>query len=155
LRQHYLSEGLLYPLYFPKQMHHLAILTKKPNFLDLILKRKKTIESRWYQTKRTPYNNIKKGDTIFLKNSGEPVTAKSDVSKVLQFDLKQTKVKDILNKYGKHICINSDKGLKEKNYCILIFLKNPKKVKPFKINKAGYGNMSAWITVENINKLKS
>jgi len=136
-------------------MHHLAILTKKPNFLDLILKRKKTIESRWYKTKRTPYNNIKKGDIIFLKNSGEPVTAKSDVSKVLQFDLKQTKVKDILNKYRKHICINSDKGLKEKNYCILIFLKNPKKVKPFKINKAGYGNMSAWITVENINKLKS
>lgn len=133
-------------------MHHLAILSKKPNFLDLILKRKKTIESRWYQTKRTPWNKIKPNDILFFKESGEPVTAKASVSKVLQFNLKQTKPKDIINKYGKQIGINYSKQL-EKNYAILIFLKNPKKIKPFKINKEGYGNMSAWITVKNIQEL--
>ncbi len=134
-------------------MHHLAILSKKPNFLDLILKKKKIIESRWYQTKRTPYNQIKKGDIIFLKNSGEPVTAKVDVSKVLQYDnLNKTKIKHILKLYGKQICIKYSKKL-EKNYCILIFLKNPSKIKPFKINKKGFGILSAWITVKNIKKI--
>ena len=134
-------------------MHHLAILSKKPNFLDLILKRKKTIESRWYQTKRTPYNKIKKGDIIFLKESGQPVTARAEVNKVLYFDLRHTRVKDIIDKYGKQICINSTKGLTNKNYCILIFLKNPKSIPEFNINKSGYGNMSAWITVKNIKQL--
>lgn len=142
------------PYSYLSKMHHLAILSKKPNFLDLILKRKKTIESRWYQTKRTPYNKIKPGDIIFFKESGQPVTARAEVSKVLQFDLKQTKVKDILNKYGKQICINSTKGLKEKNYCILIFLKQPSKIKPFNIDKSGFGNMSAWITIKNIKELR-
>ncbi|MBW3004549.1 ASCH domain-containing protein [Candidatus Woesearchaeota archaeon] len=135
-------------------MHHLAILSKKWKLLDLILNGQKTIESRWYQTRRTPWDNIKKGDTIFLKNSGEPVTAKAEVSKVLQFDLKQTTPEQILKIYGKRICINSSKGLENKNYCILIFLKNPKRIPPFNINKSGYGNMSAWITVPNINNLK-
>ena len=134
-------------------MHHLAILSKKPNFLDLILKRKKTIESRWYQTKRTPWNKIKKGDVIFLKNSGEPVTARADVERVLQFDLRHKRVKDIIDRYGKQICINSTKGLTNKNYCILIFLKNPKTIPKFNIDKSGYGNMSAWITVPNIKQI--
>ena len=133
-------------------MHHLAILKKEYNFLDLILKSKKTIESRWYQTKRTPYNRIKPGDIIFFKESGQPVSAKAEVSKVLQFDLKQTKVKDILNKYGKQIGINYSKEL-NKNYAILIFLKNPKTIPKFNINKSGYGNMSAWITIKNIKKI--
>jgi ASC-1-like (ASCH) protein len=133
-------------------MHHLAILKKEYNFLDLILKSKKTIESRWYQTKRTPYNNIKPGDTIFLKNSGEPVSARAEVKKVLQFNLKQTKPKDIIKKYGNKIGIKYSKNL-EKNYCILIFLKNPKSIKSFNINKEGFGNMSAWITVSNIKKI--
>ena len=134
-------------------MHHLAILSKKPNFLDLILNGKKTIESRWYQTKRTPWNKIKAGDTIFLKNSGEPVKAKAEVSKVLQFELKDRPAESIIKEYGKRICLNSTKGL-NKNYCILIFLKNPKSIKPFKINKEGFGNMSAWITINNIKELR-
>ncbi|MBD3304391.1 ASCH domain-containing protein [Candidatus Woesearchaeota archaeon] len=133
-------------------MHHLAILKKEYKLLDLILKRKKTIESRWYQTRRTPYNNIKPGDTVFFKESGQPVSAKATVSKVLQFNLKQTKAKDIVKKYGKHIGINYSKK-QEKNYCILIFLKNPKSITPFNINKKGYGLMSAWITVNNIKEL--
>jgi len=133
-------------------MHHLAILKKEYKLLDLILKRKKTIESRWYQTKRTPYNNIKKGDTIFLKESGQPVTAKATVTKVLQFNLKQTTPEEIIKKYGKRICLNSTKGLNKK-YCILIFLKNPKTIPKFNINKKGFGNMSAWITVDNIKSL--
>jgi len=66
-----------------------------------------------------------------------------------------------LNKYGKANGIGKDKFggffkiFKNKKYCILIFLKNTKKIKPFEIDKKGFGAMSAWLTVNNINKIKS
>jgi hypothetical protein len=41
-----------------------------------------------------------------------------------------------------------------KEYCILIFLKNVRPTKPFKIDKRGFGAMAAWITVDNISKIR-
>lgn len=32
--------------------------------------------------------------------------------------------------------------------------KNSKEIESFEINKAGFGMMSAWLTVENIDKIK-
>lgn len=138
-------------------MDHLAILTKSGRFLDKILSGEKTIESRWYVTKRTPWNKIKKGDSIYLKNSGEPVTAKATVDEVMQFELDKEKVKDILEKHGKEICITdiqtSYEKNKDKRYCILISLKDAQKVEPFTIDKTGFGLMSAWITVSDIKEI--
>jgi hypothetical protein len=40
---------------------------------------------------------------------------------------------------------------------MLIFLKNPQKIESFEIDKRGFrgfGMMSAWITVEDIDKIK-
>ncbi len=139
-------------------MDHVAILKKKWKLIDLILAGTKTIESRWYKSKVTPWNRIKAGEKIYFKNSGEPVSAKADVTKVLQFDLNHTKVNDILKKYGKAIGIDnipdSAAMKKDKKYCILIFLKNAKKIQPFDIDKTGFGLMAAWITVNDIKKLK-
>ncbi|MBI1972386.1 ASCH domain-containing protein, partial [Candidatus Woesearchaeota archaeon] len=44
-------------------MDHLAILKKK--WLEKILSGEKTIESRWYKQKITPYQKIAKGDTAY------------------------------------------------------------------------------------------
>jgi S-adenosylmethionine:tRNA-ribosyltransferase-isomerase (queuine synthetase) len=138
-------------------MHHLAILSKKKKLLQKIINKEKTIESRWYKFKRTPYKNIKINDTIFFKESGCPVTAKCRVSKVLFFDnLDENKILEILNKYGKQIGVNTSytKEIKEKKYCTLIFLKDVEQIPEFKINKKGYGLMSAWITLSDINTIK-
>lgn len=43
---------------------------------------------------------------------------------------------------------------KDKNYCLLIFLKNPREINYFDISKKGFGAMSAWITVKNIKEIK-
>jgi ASC-1-like (ASCH) protein len=67
-------------------MHHIAIMKKQWKLIDKILAGSKTLESRWYVNKRDPWNKVKVGDTIFFKNTGEPVTAKATVSKVLQFE---------------------------------------------------------------------
>ncbi|MBU2503845.1 MAG: hypothetical protein KJ879_02215, partial [Nanoarchaeota archaeon] len=71
-----------------------------------------------------------------------------------------TKTKQILTEYGKtdlgtdEIMPEIKKYVAGKNYCILVFFNKVEKVKPFNIDKTGFGTMSAWITVDNINKLK-
>ena len=143
-------------------MHHLAIMKKSWGLLPKILEGEKTIESRWYKNKYAPWNKIQKGDIVYFKNTGEPVTLKSEVSDVLQFsNLTPKKVREILNRYGIKDGIPEKEVskyyqmFKDKNYCLLIFLRNPKTIKPFDIYKTGFGAMSAWITVKNINILKS
>jgi len=141
-------------------MNHVAILSKKYKLLDKIISGEKTIESRWYVNRISPWNKIKKGEIVYFKNSGEPIIAKASVKKVLQFDLKHTKVKDILSEFGKRIGFNSKDMNKwiemytNKNYCILMFLENSTKIKPFKIDKKGFGISSAWLCINNINKIK-
>ncbi len=139
-------------------MQHIAILKKSWKLIDKILSGEKKIESRWYKNKSAPWNKIKAGEVVYFKDSGEAVTIKTEVEKVLQFNnLTPNKVKELLNKYGENIGIKANdfyEQLKDKNYCLLIFLKNSKKIKPFQINKTGFGLMSAWICVNNIEQIK-
>ncbi len=142
-------------------MHHLAIMKKSWGLLPKILTGEKTIESRWYKNRYSPWDKIKGGEVVYFKNSGESVTVKAEVLKVLQFsDLNQRKIREILDKYGRKDGLGTGeidkyyKIFKDKNYCLLVFLKNPRKIKPFEINKKGFGLMSSWIAVDNINKIK-
>ena len=138
-------------------MDHVAIMKKSWNLLDKILSGEKKIESRWYKTRRSPWNRINIGDNIYFKNSGEPVNISSKVKKVVQVsDLTYPKIDNILMKYGKDICIDKtwkDK-LKGKKYCILIFLYNVNNTEPFEISKKGFGSMASWITIDNIERLR-
>lgn len=136
-------------------------MKKSWGLTEKILNRRKTIESRWYKYRHTPWGEITKGDIVYFKNSGEQVTIKADVEKVISYEnLNPKKVKEILDKYGNDDGIEKDKTneffelFKNKNYCLLIFLKNPEKIKPFEIDKTGFGMMSAWMIVKNINKIK-
>ncbi len=140
-------------------MDHVAIMKKSLGFLEKIISGDKTIESRWYATRRTPWNKVKSGEIVFFQNNGGPVTLKTQVSKVLQFEnLTPEKIKEILTKYGGQIGLEDTEQffqtVKDKKYCILIFLEDVQPVKPFFINKKGFGMMSAWISVENINSIK-
>jgi ASC-1-like (ASCH) protein len=142
-------------------MDHLAIMRKSWGLTEKILSGQKKIESRWYCVKYKPWDDIKSGDFVYFKNSGEPVEIKAKVSRVLQFvGLTPTKVRKILDEYGKDDGIEKEKipeffeRFKSKKYCILVFLKNPKKIKAFDIDKTGFGTMSAWITISDISKIK-
>ena len=142
-------------------MEHVAIMRKSWGLLSKILAGQKTIESRWYKNKYAPWDRIKQGEIVYFKNSGEPVTIKMKVSKVIQHsDLTPAKVKWTLQKYGTKDGLGIDeidkyyKRFKNSRYCLLVFLKNPQKIKPFEIDKTGYGNMAAWIVINDVNKLK-
>lgn len=130
--------------------------------LPKILSGEKTIESRWYKSRRAPWNKIQIGDHIYFKNSGEPVTIMATAEKILQFDnLNPKTIAAIINKYGRKpgICLESSmelkKSLSKTKYCLLVFLRGVRRVKPFNINKSGFGLMAAWITVESIEKIRT
>ena len=142
-------------------MDHLAIM-KNNGFLEKIESGEKTIESRWYKSKKTPYDLVKKGDQIYFKKTGKDVTLTSKVSRVIQFDeLNEKKIKEVLNTYGREIGIEKENvnnfflSVKDKKYCVLMFLTSVKHINPFKINKKGYGNMSAWISIRDIKEIRS
>lgn len=142
-------------------MDHLAIMKKSWGLTKKILRGEKTAESRWYKRKYSPWNRVRIGDTIYFKDSGKPVIVKAEVTKVFQFDnLNPTKTRKILAEYGRadlgtnEIMPEIRKYVAGKNCCILVFFNKVERVKPFNINKTGFGAMSAWITVDNINKLK-
>jgi len=135
-------------------MHHVAIMRKSWGLTQKVLSGEKKIESRWYKTKRAPWDKISAGDVVFFKE-GKFVSVKADVESVLQFSLTPEKVKEILDKYGGKIGAGDVYDLyKDKKYCILVFLKNPQKIEPFDINKKGFGLMSAWLTVEDVTSLR-
>lgn len=139
-------------------MDHVAIMNKSWKLIPKILTGEKSIESRWYQTKRTPWNMAKVGDKIFFKNAGEPVIARADISEVMQYEVGDVQqAAALVEKYGQEIClVNSDPKTWERlpNYCILLRLKNPQKIDtPFQINKKGFGGPVAWITVDDIKSI--
>ena len=141
-------------------MDHIAILRKDWKLLPKILSGKKKIESRWYMARYPPWGRIQAGDVVYFKDSGDLVRIKAEVEKVLSFaNYTEKELKEILDKYGKDVDFVSPidevyNWAKERKYCILIFLKNPKEITPFEINKAGFGNACAWMCVRDIEKVK-
>ncbi len=142
-------------------MEHVAIMRKSWGLTQKILSGHKKIESRWYSVKYRPWDRIKEGEVVYFKDSGQPVKLRAQVSKVMQFaDLNPNRVKEILDEYGNDDGLEKNEipeffeRFKNKKYCMLIFLKNPKEIKPFEINKTGFGAMSAWITSNSISKIR-
>ena len=142
-------------------MDHVAIMKKSWGLTPKILSGQKRIESRWYKSKCPPWDKIKRNDAVYFKDSCKPVSVKATVEKIMSFsDLTPQKVKKILDEYGEEDGLEKNKTpdffklFKDRKYCLLIFLKNPKKVKPFEIDKTGFGMMSAWLCVDTIDKIR-
>jgi len=138
-------------------MIHIAIMKKSWGLTEKILSGEKTIETRWYKNRSKPWDCIHKGDTIYVKDSGEPVTVKAKVSKVEQYsDLNKAKIEGLLAKCSEkdlgttQISREIEEYVKDKKYAIIVYLQNPSAVKPFNIDKTGFGAMSAWLCVDNL-----
>lgn len=142
-------------------MDHVAIMKKSWGMIDKIISQEKTIESRWYKFKHSPWGKIEAGDMVYFKNSGEMISVRAEVGKVISFiDLTESRIKEIIEEYGERDGIakgDEDKFIdlfKDKKYCLLVFIKKPEMVTPFMIDKKGFGAMAAWITVSDIESVK-
>lgn len=145
---------------FNEKKIHIAIMHK--NFLDSVLNGTKTIESRWAKNQSNPYMNINVDDIIYFKFSGGFVVAKATVSNVI-FYSKRSNEKEI-DEFVKNNYLalgltekNYEKFLNEQSdriYVSFIEFKNLEHVNVFNINKKGFGMMTSWLTVSNINEIK-
>jgi hypothetical protein len=139
-------------------MDHVAIMTPSWKLIPKILSGEKSIESRWYQTRRAPWDTISVGDRVFFKDSGTSITARAIVSNVWQFEIGSIHdAEKIVREFGTRIAlVNSDVKTwgKLPRYCILIELADPESVSPFDINKRGFGSGAAWITLDSIDNIR-
>ncbi len=142
-------------------MDHVAIMKKSWGLIPKILNKTKVAESRWYKSRIAPWNRIKKGHNLYFKNSGESIAVRVKVTKVIQYEVpNNSRALKIMKKHAE-----KDLGFKKippevlnyiqnKNYAIFIYFDSVKEIKPFNIDKTGFGAMAAWVTVDNINKIK-
>ncbi|MDP1710662.1 MAG: hypothetical protein Q8L46_01855 [candidate division WWE3 bacterium] len=142
-------------------MDHVAIMKKSWGLLPKVITGQKMVESRWSKSRCRPWSEIGSGDTVYFKDSGEPVCVRAKVAKVLRFsDLNHDKVWEILQRYGREDGLEEEElskyfeMFKDKKYCLLVFLRNPTKISPFRIDKRGFGAMSAWISVGDIEAIR-
>lgn len=91
---------------------HLAIF-RRP-YLNLILDKQKTIESRFSKNKIAPYNKVQQGDVVLLKESGGLILGEFTVESVDYFVNKdignESNSWSDVRKYGKEICSYVDDG---------------------------------------------
>lgn len=131
-------------------MEHLAIMKK--GYIEKILSGEKKIESRFSMNRATPYHKISAGDQVYMQEVGKEVTAVFEVVDVLFFDhLSEEKVEMLRARYGKDICADEDFWERKKSaqYATLIYIKEPRRIAPFKVCKH---DRSAFKTVENVKR---
>ncbi len=140
---------------------HVAIMKKSWGLIPKILDGTKVCESLWYKSKITPWDRIHPGDNLYFKDSGEPVTVKTKVTEILQYEIKDNDhALKIMKKHAKKdLCLETipeeiKNYIRNKNYAIFVFFDAVEKIEPFAIDKTGFGLMSAWITVNDVSKVK-
>jgi len=138
-------------------MEHLAIMDK--NTIKMILNGEKTIETRFSKNKISPYQKVKIGDKVYLKESGKNIIAFFEIEKAIFFkDLNSGKIKEIKNNYNNLIKASDDYWNKKlnSNYGTLIFIKNVKKLdKPLKISKKDRRGFVSYNKLKKDGKYKS
>lgn len=123
-------------------MGHVAIMNLRfGDLIGKILSGEKKIESRWSKNKITPWSRVKSGDVFYFKNSGGPIIVKAEVEKVMQFEKKD---------FGeaRRWFKDADVWSNGKNYCVLVFLRKPERVEPFRIIKSGFCSAAAWLCLD-------
>ena len=117
--------------------YHLGVFT--PGWIELILDELKTIESRFTKTRCAPFNKVRKGDVVYMKESGGHILGLATVAKVETFeDLTLEKKQQLFKKHHKaifyNIWVQSSDDLPEKwrtaKHATLIHLTDPVPFQP-------------------------
>ena len=142
-------------------MDHVVIMKKEWELLPKIITGVKKVESRWYKLKTAHWNKVKKGDHLYFKDSGCPVSVKAKVSDIKPFLIENNKHGlEIMQNYAfldlgeNKIPVSVRKYMYNKKYAIFVFFTDIEKIKPFEIDKTGYGIRSAWLCVKKIGSIK-
>jgi hypothetical protein len=114
---------------------HLAVLAQP--FLSFILNGRKTIESRFTRTRCAPFDQIRQGDIILLKQVGGPVCGLVLAKRTWFFDLHHQPIETIRKQYGVPICADDAfwELKRDAVYATLIELAEPVSIDAIPCNK--------------------
>lgn len=135
-------------------MKHLAIFVG--DYIAKILTGEKTMESRFSAEKTLPYGAVKKGDEIYLKESGGLVVGRAVVDNVLYYEnLNPEAIGKIRKEYNNELCAD-DEFWQEKaqaKYATLIFITKAEKfLAPLRIYKR---DRRSWVLLDQEKKFQS
>lgn len=109
---------------------HLAILVEP--WLSWLLDGTKTIESRWSQRKTIPYERVEIGDVLLLKASSGPLKGICEVSETWFFDLEQTGIRVVRDRFGEAIAGGAGfwESVEGSRYVTLLKVRAPRTLAP-------------------------
>jgi predicted transcriptional regulator len=129
-------------------MKHLAVFVG--DAIEKILKNEKTVEARLSLDKIIPFSAIKKGDIIYLKQSGGGVYGQVEVDNVLFYEnLNGTAIGKLRKEYSSDMKVTDEfwKSKADSRNATIIFLKNPVRfLAPLKNKKK---DRRSWVILEN------
>ena len=114
---------------------HLAIFAEP--FLSLVLDGQKTLESRFSRNRCAPFDAVRDGDIILMKEPGGPVCGIAMAHRTLFFDLHHDSIIRIREEYGATICADDTfwEQRRDASYATLIELAEPVSIAEFPCNK--------------------
>lgn len=107
---------------------HLAIFA--PTYIEKIFTGEKSVEGRFSQHKIVPFEAVKKGDIIFLKESGGKVLGQAEVDNVLYYEgLDGESLGKIRREYQKDLMVDDKfwEAHAKARFATIIFLKKPER----------------------------
>ena len=126
----------------PSARFHLAVFSEP--FLSALYSGEKTMESRITRSRIAPWDRLSPGDMVFVKRSSGPVEAVFTAGQVLQFDLTQTPLALLQEKYSASLCADESFWQSKQNcrYALLTQITALIRLTPFSIDKKG---MQTWL----------
>ena len=115
---------------------HLAILTRP--YLEKIVKKQKTIESRFSKFRTPPFSKVQIGDVVFLKEVAGPIHAIAFTSQVHSFGpMNIGEAEQVMIEYQEGLQLESDFKSRKQNslYATLISLGTVLPIKPLHLEK--------------------
>lgn len=116
--------------------------------IDKILSGEKTLESRWMQQRKAPWNRIAIGDKIFFAEKGY-IRAQAHVKNTIQKEIASDKERrEFLKRYASRLGVTTDifyPNISQSRYVILIELEDIQPTAPRTFSKEGFGPRATWL----------
>jgi hypothetical protein len=140
-------------------MDHVVYLDSKANELDLLLDGKKTMIVRGATGRKMPHGRVNAGDVLyFINNNAEGVIqAMAQVKSVIHSEkMTEEESTQLIDRHQAKLQLTPKQVERwaGKRYLVLVEVSDIKEVRPFKIDKSGYGNMDDWLLVEDIETVR-
>lgn len=123
---------------------HLGVFVEP--FLEAILDRRKTIESRFGIYRCTPFEKVRRGDIILLKRSGGPVVGLALAGEASYYELTPSLLSELRDRFATQLYAEDEEfwaARTDKRFASLIEIKDPVKIQTINVDKR---DRRGWVT---------